>query len=105
MTRDSGLRHRMFLGWHVCRANFGTKVFFGATNFLMKNAPKFPPKFLSLYFVGPKKSAKFPPNFPRNFPPKKQNKVTDELPEGRRENMFVKASHAKKGKGYQEQGP
>ena len=52
---------------HVCRANFGTKDFFGTTNFLTKNAPKFAPKCLSLYFVGPKNPTKFPPNFPRNF--------------------------------------
>ena len=48
----------------------GTKDFFRVTNFLTKNAPKFSQKFLSLYFVGPKKSpAKFPPSFPQNFPP------------------------------------
>ena len=41
-----------FLGWHVCRENFGTNDFYLATNFLAKNAPKFPPSFLSLYFVG-----------------------------------------------------
>ena len=50
----------------------GTNDFFRATNFLTKNAPKFSPKLLSLYFVGQKKNpAKFPSNFPPNFPPKK----------------------------------
>ena len=33
----------------------GTKVFFQGTNFLMKNAPKLSPKFLSLDFVAPKR--------------------------------------------------
>ena len=33
----------------------GTKDFFRGTNLLTKNAPKFSPKFLSLYLVGPKK--------------------------------------------------
>ena len=34
-------------------------------DFLTKNGPKISPKCLSLYFVGPKK----PANFPQNFPP------------------------------------
>ena len=41
------------LGWHVCRANFGTKDVLGATNFLTKNASKFSPKFLSLCLEAP----------------------------------------------------
>ena len=44
------------LRWHVCRVNFAWKIFFRATNFLTKNAPKFSPKFLSLCSVGQKKS-------------------------------------------------
>ena len=44
------------LRWHVCRVNFARKIFFQATNFLAKNAPKISPKFLSLCSVGQKKS-------------------------------------------------
>ena len=42
--------------WHVCRVNFARKIFFRATNFHTKNAPKFSPKFLSLCSVCQKKS-------------------------------------------------
>ena len=52
----------------------------------MKNAPKFPPDFLSLYSVGQEKSAKFPPNFPPNFPAKN---LTNELLQERRENHLA----------------
>ena len=40
-----------------------------------KNAPKFSPKFLSLYFVGPKKSCKIPAKFPAKFPYEKSRKI------------------------------
>ena len=36
------------LRWHVCRANFGTKYFVGATNVLTKKALKFSSRFLNL---------------------------------------------------------
>ena len=52
----------------------GTKDFFRGTNFLTKNAPKFSPKFSSLYFVGPKKSRKIPAKFPAKFPSQKSKK-------------------------------
>ena len=54
--------------------------------FLTKIAPRFSPKSLSLYFVGPKNPAKFPPNFPQISLPKLKNKFTDELLQERREN-------------------
>ena len=57
----------------------GTKYFFRGTNFLTKNAPKFSPNFLSLYFVGQKKSRKIPGKFPAKFPSPKSKKITDEL--------------------------
>ena len=60
---------------------------FRATNFLTKNAPKFCPKCLSLYFVGQKNPAKFPQYFPPNFSAKK-TKITDELLQERRENRL-----------------
>ena len=53
----------------------GTKDFFRGTNFLTKNAPKFSPKFLSLYFVGQKKSRKIPGKFPAKFPSQKSKKI------------------------------
>ena len=54
---------------------------------LVKNAPNFSPKLLSLSLLGLKNPAKFPPNFSQNFPPKSQKKVfTDELLQERREN-------------------
>ena len=37
------------LGWHVCRANFGTKDFFGAANFLTKMLRNFPEIFEPLF--------------------------------------------------------
>ena len=46
------------------QSEFCAKHFFGATKFLMKHAPKFSPKFLSLYCVGQKKSCKIPTKFP-----------------------------------------
>ena len=59
----------------------GTKNHFSRHEFsLNKCSPKFSPKILSLYFVGPKNPAKFPPD----FPPKSQ-KNTDELLQERRE--------------------
>ena len=63
----------------------GTKYFFRGTKCLTENAPKFPPKCLSHYFVGQKNPAKFPPNFPTKFPPKNQKEITDELLQERRE--------------------
>ena len=61
----------------------GTKDFFQGTNFLTKNAPKFSPNFLSLCFVGPKRSRKIPAKFPAKFPsPKSKKKFTDELLQG-----------------------
>ena len=73
MTPFSGPDSRTFwsLFCKVARlqSEFCTKDFFGATNFLTKNAPKFSPKFSSLCSVGQKKiPGKFPPNFPLNFP-------------------------------------
>ena len=53
----------------------GTKDFLRGTNFLTKNAPKFSPKFLSLYFVGRKKSRKIPAKFPTKFPSPKSKKI------------------------------
>ena len=50
------------------QSEFCTKDFFRATNFLTKNAPKFPPKFLSLYSEGQKKSHKIPAKLPTKFP-------------------------------------
>ena len=46
-------------GWHVCRATFATKDFFGATNFLTKNAPEFSQNFFEPLFCG---SEKIPQN-------------------------------------------
>ena len=50
------------------QSEFCSKDFFRATNFLMKNAPKFSPKFLSLSSVGLKESRKIPSKFPTKFP-------------------------------------
>ena len=48
----------------------GTKYFFSRR----ENAPKLSPMFLSLYFMGPKKSRKIPAKFPAKFPsPPKKN--------------------------------
>ena len=58
-----------------------TKYFLRAMKLLTKNALNFSPKFWSLYLVGPKNPAKFPPNFPS---PKSQ-KITNELLQKRRE--------------------
>ena len=55
------------LRWHVCRVNFARKIFFRATNFLTKNAPKISPKFSRLCSVGQKKSRKIPSKFPTKF--------------------------------------
>ena len=78
------------------QSEFFTKDFFRATNFLTKNAPKCPLKFLSLYFVGQKKNpGKVPPNFPLNFPnfpARNQKKFTDELLQERRENTLKTAA-------------
>ena len=64
-----------------------TCSYFWATNFLTKNAPKFPPIVLSLLFCGSEKNpAKFLPNFPPNFPVKNQKTFTNELLQERREN-------------------
>ena len=51
------------------------RFFWGATNFLTKNAPIFSPIFLSLYFAGPKKSRKIPAKFPTKFPSKKSKNI------------------------------
>ena len=74
-----------FLKWHICRAKFGTKNVFGATNFLTKNAPKFSPESFEPLFCG---SEKIPQNSPPNFPLKKQDNFTDELLQARRERSF-----------------
>ena len=82
----------IFLRWHVCRVNFARKIFFRATNFLTKNAPKNSPKCLSLCSVGQKNPGKIPPNFPLNFPnfpAKNQKKITDELLQERRKNILL----------------
>ena len=50
------------------QSEFCTKDFFWATNYLTKNAPKFPPKFLSLHSVGQKKSRNIPAKIPTKFP-------------------------------------
>ena len=63
--------------WHVCKANFGTKYFFWAANFLMKDAP-ISPNFLNFYLAGPRRSRKIPPIFTAKFP-SKNIKFTDEL--------------------------
>ena len=48
------------------------------------------PEFIEPLFCGSEKNpAKFPPNFPPNFPAKNQKKITDELLQGRRENIWV----------------
>ena len=60
------------------QSEFCTNEFFRATNSLTKNAPKFSPMFLSLYFVG-QKSSKIPTKFPTEFPSPKAKKITDEL--------------------------
>ena len=76
------------------QSEFCTKDFFRATNFLTKNAPKFPPNFFEPLFCGSEKiPGKFPPNFPLNFPnfpAKNQKKFTDELLQERRENKIVR---------------
>ena len=56
-----------------------------------ENAPKFSPRCLSLYFVGPKKYAKNSRRIPRSlrrFPAKNQEKFSDELLQARRENIL-----------------
>ena len=63
----------------------GTKDFFRGTNFRTKSAPKFSPIFLSLYFVGLKKSARFPPNFPAE----NQKNIHRRASAGRREKVLV----------------
>ena len=64
----------------------GTKDFFRGTNFLTKNAPKFSPIFLSLYFMGRKKSRKIPAKFPTKFPSPKSKKNSP--------TSFCRGSHA-----------
>ena len=64
----------------------GTNDFFRGTNFLTKNAPKFSPNFLSLCFVGPKKSRKIPAKFPAKFPSPKSKKNSP--------TSFCRGSHA-----------
>ena len=66
--------------------NLTQKIFFGY-EFLMKNAPKFSPIFLSLYLVGPKKSRKIHAISPPKIPAKLLRKITDELQQERRENQ------------------
>ena len=63
----------VLLGWHVCRANFGTKCFFvEARIFLQKMLWKFPQNLWASIFCFRKNPAKFPPNFLQYFPPKNQ---------------------------------
>ena len=50
--------------------------------------PRFSPKLLSLYFVGPRKSRKIPGKFPAKFPSKNQKKITEELLQDRIENLL-----------------
>ena len=63
----SGLRWLKSVRVARLQSEFCTKDFFWATNFLTKNAPKFPPKFLSLYSVGQKNSRQIPAKFPTKF--------------------------------------
>ena len=60
------------------QSEFWHEHFLGATNFVTKNAPKFTLNFLSLYFVGPKKS-----------PPKKQKEM---FPSGNLKKNYRRAS-------------
>ena len=41
---------------HVCRVNFARKIFFRATNFLTKNAPKIFPEIFEPLFCGSEKN-------------------------------------------------
>ena len=67
----------LFIFFRVARLQneVGTKDVFRVTNFLTKNAPKFSPNFLSLCFVGPKKSRKIPAKFPAKLPSPKSKKI------------------------------
>ena len=74
--KTDGFQNGKFLRWHVCRANVGTKSFFGAAKFLTKNAPKVSPKsFSGRLFVDPKKSLKTPTKFPVTFTRKKSQQL------------------------------
>ena len=54
------------LRWHVCRANFARKIFFflELLELSYEGCSENFPDILSLYSVGQKNPAKFPPNFP-----------------------------------------
>ena len=74
------------------------EIFFSRHEFPTKNARKYSPNCLSLYFVGPKNPTKFPPNFPQHFPPPKMKKrITDVLLQECRENSvsFARAFEQK----------
>ena len=63
--------------------NFDPKDYFGATNFLTKNAPILSAHFFEPLFCGFKEhAAKFPPNFPAQI---FKNDFTDEPLQERRE--------------------
>ena len=61
------------------------KYFFLSYKSLTKNAPKLPPKFLSLYFAGPQGTRKIPPKYSAKFLCENLQKITDELLQERRE--------------------
>ena len=73
------------------QSEFWHEIFFlRGTNFLTKNAPKFPPKFLSLCFVGPKKIPQNSRQISHQISlPKIKKKITDELLQERRENICL----------------
>ena len=56
------------------QSEFCTNYFFGATNFLTKNAPKCSPILLRFCFVGQKRSCQIPAKFPVKFPMRKFKK-------------------------------
>ena len=62
------------------QSEFCPKDFLRATNFLTKNAPKFSPKFLSLYSVGQKKSHKSPPQISHQIPQISLRKIKKKSP-------------------------
>ena len=57
------------------QSEFWREIYFLATNLLTKNAPKFSPKYLSLYYVDPPKSRKILATFPGKFPCEKSKKL------------------------------
>ena len=80
-----------FLGWHVCRTKLARNLFSRHEIFSRKMLWNFPRNCWAFLLWVRKNPTKFPPNFPPDFSPKNQN-ITDELLQERRENKFCNFS-------------